>query len=286
MEKYMKLIPGFIVGILCIVVYKFGINGLISNEISYSMNGMEPRYVDKFRYTPIYTLPTVKDTAFEMSGDAYSEKLRSLEPKIMEALKWVSLNENIIIILTNLGNYAMTLRANGGTMTFDKGIKEGFVPTLVIPLSTQDIDGLEQFLSDWTLSKDETLKITDVVLWPMIERIYRLSRFYRVEHMSNFWFDDFMQFEISGWENITRAGTPINLRYTIVNVDGQWIVMKGFIWDPDIRYSLSLEEAGVLYNKMVHELEDSKSKVEALAHSTDILEILQRNITYIRKDHE
>jgi hypothetical protein len=41
------------------------------------MTGIEPRYVDKFRYTPIYRLP--RNQSYEITGDAYFEKLKRME---------------------------------------------------------------------------------------------------------------------------------------------------------------------------------------------------------------
>lgn len=285
-DKYFKYIPVFIIWIIFILLYKFWITGLIQSELSYKMRGVEPRYVDKFRYTPIYKIPQITDPNFEISWNQYFQKLLEMKPNIDAIFLGKRINENILIIITDLGNYPIIAWVNNGIVTFSKGTDANIAPTAIFKVTWVVLDWLQQFFSDTILDAQEQYKIADVVMWPMIERLYRLSRFYKVSNMSSFGFDDFIQLEITGANNITRAGTPIELKYTIVNVDGQWIVNRGFIGDPDLRFSITLEEALSLYQTIVMDLENSKDKLEAMSYAKKSFEILKRNIIYTRDDHK
>lgn len=285
-DKYFKYIPVFILWIIFILFYKFWVTGFIQNELSYKMSWVEPRYVDKFRYTPIYRIPQVTDPNFEISWNQYFEKLLKMKPNIDAIFLGKRINENILIVITDLGNYPIVASVNNGIVTFNKGATDNSIPTAIFRVTWVALDWLQQFFFDKVLDTQEQLKISDIVMWPMIERLYRLSRFYKVSNMSSFWFDDFIQLEITWANNITRAGTPIELKYTIVNVDGQWIVNRGFIWDPDVRFSITLEEALSLYQTIVIDLENSKDKFEAISYAKKSFEILKRNITYTRDDHK
>lgn len=250
------------------------------------MTWIEPRYVDKFRYTPIYKLPKIQNQAHEITGDVYFEKLKRMEWAIDRLFSGKRVYESITINITNLGNYSISAIMNNGTISFQKWVSDDFIPTATFELNTIDIDWLEQFLSDGNLDLQERLKIADVVVWPMIERMYRITRFYKIEHLGGYGFDDFMQIEIHWWDWIDRAGTPVNLKYTIINVDGQWIVKKGFTWDPDVRYSISIDDALLIYEKVVIGLENSQNKIEALTYSKEAYNILKKSITYTRNDHK
>lgn len=286
MEKYLKYIPVFILGILFLLFYKFWLTGLIQSELSYKMRWVSPRYVDTFRYTPVYVVPQIHDTNFENLGDSYFQRLQGMKPKIDAVFSGKKIHENIFIIITDIGNYPITAQVLDWVVTFSKWTAGAGAPTAIFKIPWVALDGLEQYFSDGTIDNEEQLKIADVVMWPMIERLYRLSRFYKVSHMAGFGFDDFIQVEIKWGDTVTRAGSPIELKYTIVNVDGQWIVTQGFVWDPDIRFSITLDEALSLYQSIVIDLENSQDKMEAISHSQAAFNILKKNITYIRDDHK
>ena len=120
----------------------------------------------------------------------------------------------------------------------------------------------------------------------MTERMYRTKQLYKNGNLSAFWFDDLMQIEIKHPNNINRLGTPLSLRITIINVDGQWIVTPWFVGDPDVRFSLNLDDAIKMYRLITVDLENAQTKQEGIAVGKDIFVILSKNQTYIRKDHE
>ncbi len=286
MKKYTELLPAFIIGILFLLFYKFWLTGLFFNELSYKMAGVEPRYVDKFRYTPIHKINQLENPEYLAEWENYYKKIISLNTKIENLFKWKKINESIFIYITDLWNYPMTAIYNNEKIDIKKGISKDIIPTSIFKIKKQDIDWLEIFLSDNILDEQEKLKIADVIMNSMIERLYRLSRFYKVEHLAMFKFDNFIQFEIKWWEKITIAWVPLDLNYTIVNVDWQWIVNKWLVWDPDIKISISLNDTLKLYDIMVIKLENSKTKKEAIDFSNEAFSILKDNIIYTRDDHK
>lgn len=250
------------------------------------MAGVEPRYVDKFRYTPIHKINQLENPEYLAEWENYYKKIISLNTKIENLFKWKKINESIFIYITDLWNYPMTAIYNNEKIDIKKGISKDIIPTSIFKIKKQDIDWLEIFLSDNILDEQEKLKIADVIMNSMIERLYRLSRFYKVEHLAMFKFDNFIQFEIKWWEKITIAWVPLDLNYTIVNVDWQWIVNKWLVWDPDIKISISLNDTLKLYDIMVIKLENSKTKKEAIDFSNEAFSILKDNIIYTRDDHK
>jgi hypothetical protein len=285
MEKYLKYVPAFVFGILFLLVYKFGIAGLVSNELSYKMTGVQPRYVDKFRYTPVYVADRITGPQYSAPGAEYFKKLNGMKENIEKIFPSDTVSEIIVIYIADLGNYPITATVRKSKVEFVDGIVANTIPTAIFKVKKADIDGLEKMVSDGKVDTQEKIRIADVIAGPMIERMYRLSRLYKVEHLANFGFDDFMQLEIQGGEGIDRAGTPVELKYSIVNVDGQWMVTKGFTGDPDVRFSLTMDQTLSLYTNMVINLENSKDKIEALKYSKEGFGILKDNISYVRDDH-
>ena len=278
----------FLLGLSCwvaaILIYKLWIFWLISSEASFKMNGVEPRYVSHFRYTPSYKAE--EQTALSLEWEAYREKIQSILPKIESMLGGSMKDETIAISLEDLGNFPIFLKVSGGKITLIDASKMDFSPSIVFRIQKADIDGLVFFLQDGKIDSEEQLKIADVILPAMTERIYRTKKLYKNGNLSAFWFDDLMQIEIKHPNNINRLGTPLSLRVTIVNVDGQWIVTPWFVGDPDVRFSLNLDDAIKMYRLITVDLENAQTKQAGIAVGKDIFVILSKNQTYIRKDHE
>ena len=63
-----------------------------------------------------------------------------------------------------------------------------FSPSIVFRIQKADIDGLVFFLQDGKIDSEEQLKIADVILPAMTERIYRTKKLYKNGNLSAFWF--------------------------------------------------------------------------------------------------
>ena len=284
--KIELVVVAFLIWIFFTLFYKYWIVWSIFNETSFKMSWVEPRYVSNFKYTPIYKNKQYNIEENSHEWKQYYEKVVSILPSIENLFSWVNLNENIVISINDLWNYSFSMSIKDWKITHFKDVSDNYIPTLVFNIDKVDLDWLVYFMKDWKLDDDEMLKIADIVLNPLIERVYRISRLYRTSNLASFKFDDFMQFEILHDGNILRNSFPIELKTTIVNVDWQWIISDWFKWDPDIRYSLSLNEALEFYKKVVIDLENTKSKTEWIKVAKEIYNLLSEKITYVREDHK
>ncbi|MFO0763251.1 MAG: hypothetical protein U0518_00065 [Candidatus Gracilibacteria bacterium] len=275
---------GLISGIIIILVYKFGLFGLLSSETSFKMSGVEPRYVSHFRYTPIYK--GEEQGTLSTGGELYKEKIKAMLPKIESLLGRSMNNESIHLSIADLGNFPILIKVLEGKITIIETSEKDFSPSIVFRVQKADIDGLAFFLQDGKLNAEEQLKVADVILPAMTERVYRTKKLYKHGSLSAFGFDDLMQIEIKHPEGINRLSVPLSLRVTIANIDGQWIVTPGFVGDPDVRFSLSLEDALKIYQLITIDLENAETKQTGIAVGKDIFAILSENQTYVRKDHE
>lgn len=286
MKKYWSLIISFLLGIIFILFYKFWVSWLIYNEVSYTMNWVEPRFVKTFRYTPITKVETISSAEIELEKEEYFEKLSSLVPKIDKIINPLKLNEVIYIFVEDLANAWYTAKVVNWEIYLLNEIDNSSTPTMTFKINKEDIDWIEYFLQDDVLDEEESLKIADVLMVWIVENLYRQEKFYKASDMSMFKFDDFMQFEIKNDKEILRAWKLLDLKVSILNVDWQWIVKKWFYWDPDIRFSITMKEALDFYKIVSTELKNSNTKKDSILISKKAFDILIPNITYVRKDHE
>ena len=286
MKKYSNLIIAFVLWILFLLFYKLGIPWVINNEASYKMNWVEPRYVKTFRYTPIQKVKSISNSNINAEKQIYFNKLKKVLSKMEDWFNWLKINENIYIYIEDLANAGMTIKIVDWHISLSKTIDESIVSTIVFKINKEDIDGMEYFISDGTFDKEEQLKIADVLMVWMIENLYKQEILYKASDMSMFKFDDFIHFEIKTEKDILRAWKLVDLNVSVFNVDWQWIVKKWLVWDPDLKVSITLEEAFKHYKGVCIDLKNAKTKKEAIIIGQWIFDVLIPNITYVRKDHK
>ena len=286
MKKYSNLIIAFILWIIFLLFYKLGISGIIYNEASYKMNWVEPRYVKTFRYTPIQKVKSISNYNINAEKQVYINKLKKVLSKMEKWFNWLKINENIYLYIEDLANAGMTIKIVDWKIILLNTIDETIVPTIVFKINKEDIDGMEYFISDGNLDREEQLKIADVLMVWMIENLYKQELLYKVSDLSMFKFDDFIHFEIKTDKNILRAWKLVDLNVSVFNVDWQWIVKKGLTGDPDLKVSITLEEAFSHYKKVCIDLKNAKTKKEAIEIWQTIFDVLIPNITYVREDHK
>lgn len=288
MKKYWNLVIVFLIWIFFTLFYKYGVMWSFYNEMSYKMNWVEPRYVKFFRYTPIVRQIENKNVELLEEKNIYFERLRSIIPNTEDILSKLDLDENIYIFIKDLWNFWITADIKNWKINLEKWINENLIPSMVFNLNKEDIDWIQYFFSDGILDEKEKLKMADVLLVWVIENLYRQNKFYKNTDMSMFKFDNFMQFEIKNdkYPNLLRAWKNLDLKVTIINVDWQWIIKKWFYGDPDIRFSISLDESLKFYKMVSQDLKKVITKKEAINVSKKAFNILISNITYVRKDHK
>ncbi len=286
MKKYSHIIIAFILWIIFLLFYKFGASWNIYNEASYKMNWVEPRYLKTFRYTPITKLKTVDNPSINVEKQVYFEKLQNSLFKIEKSFNSLKINENIYFFIEDLANAGMTLKIIDWKMNLYNNIDESVIPSIIFKINKEDIDGIEYFLSDDKLDKEEQLKIADVLMVWLVENLYRQASLYKSTDMSFFKYDDFIHFEIKTDSDLLRAWKLVDLKVSVFNVDWQWIVKKWAVWDPDLKVSITLEEAFENYKTLCVDLKNAKTKKEAIILSKKVFDVLIPNITYVRKDHK
>lgn len=288
MKKYWNLVIVFLIWIFFTLFYKYGVMWSFYNEMSYKMNWVEPRYIKFFRYTPIVRQIENKNVELLEEKNIYFERLKSIIPNTEDILSKLDFNENIYIFIKDLWNFWITADIKNWKINLEKWINENLIPSMVFNLNKEDIDWIQYFFSDSILDEKEKLKMADVLLVWVIENLYRQNKFYKNTDMSMFKFDNFMQFEIKNdkYPNLLRAWKNLDLKVTIINVDWQWIIKKWFYGDPDIRFSISLDESLKFYKMVSQDLKKVITKKEAINVSKKAFNILISNITYVRKDHK
>jgi len=250
------------------------------------MNWVEPRYLKNFRYTPIHKIKSINNYNIETEKQIYFNKLKNSLAKIETLLNQLKINENIYFFIEDLANAWMTLKIVDWKLNLYNNIDETINPTIIFKINKEDIEWLEYFLLDDKLDKEEQLKIADVLMVWLIENLYRQASLYKSNDMSIFKYDDFIHFKIKTDNNLIRAWKIVDLNVSVFNVDWQWIVKKWLFWDPDIKISLTLEEAYENYKILTIDLKNAINKKEALKLSKKVFNILIPNIIYVREDHK
>jgi len=272
------------------VIFLCGLNktSISQKEFSYKSKKSEPRYLSKFKKVN-YSFPEDLSASIE-DIDTKAEEIITILNKtgnLAQQLDWFPKieKENIYVSVTDLGNYRLSLIMEKGEYTIEKGF-HGEIPSMVLKLTTQNIKNLHEILIDGKVTYEEKYRIYYMVAAPALRAIYYNGPNYRPGDKSAFKFDNFVQICIPPKEKVVLNGRPITIELTAVNVDGQWLVMRGLRGDPDIKLKLTLDDATELYRIGYYEVSKLKTPKDAKALSDEFLLLLNKTLEKTREDHQ
>ena len=244
-----------------------------------------PRYVREMVYPD---LPFDPGPAHEFSAD--DEAIEAAILRIGEAARqfpWFKNieEEHVFVQVVDADNLRFTIDFDHGTATLTRGWDATRPPTLVVPVNRLNITSMEEVLRDGSLTYEELYRIVYVLAAAAARRMYSIPMLKEPGDKSWIGMDDFVQVVIPPAEPVVYHDRPIRIELTIINVDGQWLVMEGLQGDPDARFDLTLEDAARWYKFAVYDLPKVKGSGELLKVASDVAAVTKKTMTYLRRDH-
>lgn len=256
-----------------------------TTEHDYKSGKETPRYVREMVYPYVAIDP---GPARVFSADDLAIEAAIL--RIGEAAKrfpWFGNieDERVFVRIVDADNLRFTIEFDQGTATLTRGWDPTRPPTLVLPVERQNISAIEDVLHDGALTYEELYRIVYVLAPAAVRRMYSIPMLREPGDKSWIGMDDFVHVVIPPTEPVLYHGRPIRIELTIVNVDGQWLVMDGLHGDPDARFELTLEDAARWYKFAVYDLPKVKGTGELLKVASDVAAVTRKTMTYLRKEH-
>lgn len=256
-----------------------------TTEYDYKARRKRPRYVSEmvFPETPI-----ASEAPHEWST-ADEEIVQSLRRSAEHAkqFSWFSKieDEHVFVTVVDQGNLRLTVAIDAGEARISQGWDAARDPTAVVPITRQNILNLELILSNGELTYEELYRIVYVLALPAARAMYSIPLLREQGDKSWIGMDDFVQIEIPPRELVLYDGRAIRIEMTIVNVDGQWLVMEGLHGDPDARFTLTIDDAVQWYRFSVYDVRRASGTRELVELARRVAEVTQRTMTYLRADH-
>jgi len=180
---------------------------------------------------------------------------------------------------------AFTVTLGDGRATIRKGAAP-VPPTLVVPVTLEQLRNLRAALSDGKLDDQEVFNVSYVLFVPCLQRIHSMFYFTDPGDKRSFGVDDFMHFSIKNPAGLTYHGQKVVVGATVLNVDGYFFHLPGLTGDPDVRYEFTIPEALSLYRLLVYDAERERhNPLKLLQIGNDVRARLDRAITYTRRWH-
>ncbi len=176
---------------------------------------------------------------------------------------WFSnLNERILVRVPELENAKVTIDIADGSYTATPGWSDDKKPTLVVDfLRMGHLEKLEEFLGDGELSEPEKFAIANVFLVPGLQALYTADVLYFPGDKRYLQLDNFIQVELQNQYQVKDLeGNLVEAKATVLNVDGYWMVFPGWQGQPDVRYSVNIDQLISYYyliNYKFREVKDS-----------------------------
>lgn len=193
--------------------------------------------------------------------------------------------EHVFITVVDADGLRFTADIDGGTATVRRGWDTSRPPTLVLPVNRQNLTNMEDLLKDGQLTYEELYRIIYVLALPAARTVYCIPFLREPGDKSWIGMDDFVHIEIPPTEPVLYQGRPIRIEMTVVNVDGQWLVMEGLHGDPDARYTLSIDDAVRWYRFSVYDMRKVTSSAQLMDVARRVADVTRSTLSYLRSDH-
>lgn len=256
-----------------------------TTEHDYKSGKETPRYVREMVYPD---LPIDPGPAHEFSAD--DEAIETAILRLGEAARhfpWFEKieDERVFVQVVDAGNLRFTIDFDHGTAKLSRGWDTSRPPTMVVPVDRLNIARMGEVLRAGSLTYEELYRIVYVLAPAAARRMYSIPMLREPGDKSWIGMDDFVHVVIPPTEPVIYHDRPIRIELTIVNVDGQWLVMEGLHGDPDARFDLTLDDAARWYKFAVYDLPKVKGSAELLKVASDVAAVTRKTMTYLRPEH-
>jgi hypothetical protein len=256
-----------------------------TTEHSYKNGRSEPRYVKEMVYPPLSFEPDLPRTWSAEDEEIEASFLRSAEHA--RQFSWFPQmeDEHVFVTVVDADGLRLTIDIDGGRATVRRGWDTSRPPTMVLPINRQNVTNLEALLQPGVIAYEGLYRIIYVLALPATRAVYSIPFLREPGDKGWIGMDDFVHIDIPPVEPVTYQGRPIHIQMTVVNVDGQWLVMEGLHGDPDVRFQLTIDDAARWYRFAVYELRKVKNSGELIDLARRVADVTQKSIVYLRSDH-
>lgn len=204
------------------------------------------RYVNKF--IPVREKYSTGRT--EIKNPQEQEALGNLEAGIANFKKVLDeypvlkeLREILYLVVKDLDDLKFTVDIKDG----DAGVTVGWdldkTPSFVLPLYAKNLENVKEVTADGVIDLNDAYRLIRVLFIPFLRGLYQGDYPHLPTDRSYLKLDNFIHVEVFNESGIEVDGFPGPARATVVNVDGQWLIFEGFQGNPDVRYSMNVNQA-------------------------------------------
>ncbi len=238
--------------------------------------------------TTSYTYVKVKETLSAGKTDNLTDEELEIESLLKKASEiplcasyFKQFFSTAFLILDGFDELCFTVTIKDENTTVTRGIDPAANPDLVIHLNKQNCENLFGILQDGEISDEEEYRIFYVTFLPSYKSILKKDQLYDPAVAKGLALPDFMQIILKNENNYVYQNTTKELTMTVVNVDGQWLVFKGLMGDPDVRYAVTHKQAKE-FTTMVLKASTANNE-DRLALLNNIKAFMEKTTVYKRK---
>jgi hypothetical protein len=256
-----------------------------TTEYDYKAKKKLSRYVSEMVF-PEFPIASEAQREWSATDEEIVQSLRRSAEHAKQFAWFANIeDEHVFVTVVDAGNLRLTVDIDAGEARIGQGWDVSRQPTVIVPITRQNIINLEQILSNGELTYEELYRIVYVLALPAARAMYSIPLLRERGDKSWIGMDDFVQIEIPPQEQVLYDGRAIRIEMTIVNVDGQWLVMEGLRGDPDARFTLTIDDAVQWYRFSVYDVRKASGTRELVDLARRVADVTQRTMTYLRADH-
>ena len=203
----------------------------------------QDRYVSSFSRVAV-AYDQGKTTTDSPVQQEIFDTLKRIEKQARKFSWFQQLDEYLLIRVRDAGDAKFTIDIKNGNVDIKPGWLTSQKPTLVVDnLHRVNFKRLEQLVSADELDEQGMYEIASALIVPGLKALYNSDVLFLPGDKRFLKLDNFIQVElVNKYGAKDFDGNLIISRATVVNVDGQWLGFEGFQGQPDVRYTVDINQ--------------------------------------------
>jgi hypothetical protein len=240
----------------------------------------ESDFVSRVKYyKPKYT-PGKPESDFTPEDMAVYQLITQVLKPMVEATEYIKqVTEVIFVDIIDRANMHLTVRVKDGLTQVSVGWDKDVFPTIVIPVTSSNMQYFEEILKDGQISPSELQRIIHILTIPALKAFYHSEMLNKLQDVSILKLHKLVHVQVTNPEKTTMGdGTLIDTKATIMSVMGQFIILPGHVGTAPIIFQVTTTQALAYYKLLRYDLPNATGLMQKKALFDKYMELRQSTV--------
>ncbi len=222
----------------------------------------DSQYVTTVKYyKPKYTVGKSHDEMTESDVEVVNV-IHEIIEKCQKTEYMNKVTEIIFLHIVDHGDLKFQIHIKGKEVVVKTQWDQSVFSTITISIYRYNLENFNRYMDDGNLTNEELHRTIHVLAAPAIESFYHSEMVNKLHNPGILKLDKLLHLELKNPNGYEYMGVPMDGKVTVMNVLGQFIVLRGHIGVAPVKFECDVPQALEYYNLLKYKLPAAKTLIE------------------------